>query len=93
MEFIIYFSYIIVLALILLLSVRIIKGLVEHLTKGKYSIRTYSFFLGIIFLFVYILTNSTILKIHTMSHQEIIINIIFIFFLCFTFISSIEKKK
>ena len=49
---------IIALLLVLILTVSLVKLLVEHFSKGNYSVNIFLFTVGIIFLFVFLSFSS-----------------------------------
>lgn len=78
--------------IILILSVRVIKGIIELATKGSCSIRTFPFSVGVVLLYVYFMTANLSLR-YRFDLETLVTNLIFIIFVCFIFISSIEKRN
>ncbi len=76
----------------LILSVLLLKQIIEFATKGAYSVRMYQCFVGVIFLFLYI-TSISSFEVHKMNITQWTINIAAILFFVFIFKSIIYKKN
>lgn len=82
-------SILIVILVVLVIITYLLKCIVEHFTKGKYSIRVFLFTSGILLLLLFQIINS----LYTLGHNIDFADIIFILIIVIAFRCSIYKKN
>jgi hypothetical protein len=81
-------TYVIILVALILITY-FLKFILEHCTKGKYSIRVFLFTIGILLLLSFLIINS----LYTLGHNINFADIIFILIIVIAFRCSIYKKN
>ena len=82
-------SILAIIIVVLILITYLLKLILEHCTKGKYSIRVFLFTIGILLLLSFLIINS----LYTGGHKIDFADIIFILIIVIAFSRSIYKKN